>query len=280
MRFSRTRQTHARISKQRWLTLLFAQTLQIVRLPKTSRFQLKFAFRDFSLTSPRCTYRSHHTSTIKDRTMKCTAHALAMKLAVLVSATCFAQPIYAQQPGVVIRTPAGVPGAQQPIVDGGLAVVPQQQPVWNQPNLEPLINQPVVNQTWGDPWNPQQPTWDPPQQPWVDPWNPQPRRPVYNPHIHQQKQVMWYYDEYGNLVTHDKTEKTRASALDPNRHVVDQGSRTQSSSVSIENGFEVTRTTYRWTSYGKPHHRIETTRRRLGQESTTTKIDNAYRKPQ
>ena len=259
--------------------------------------------------------------------MKLTA-PLALSLAAIL-ATCLSQPSNAQaqnKPGVIITSPAGVPGGQLPVVPGGLANIPVQQP-----NLDPLINQPAVpnwnpgqpqpnqpvwnpiqpqpvwipNQPQPQPvWNPNQPqpVWNPQPQPVWNPnqpppvlnpqpqpvwnpnqpqpvWNPQPQpQPVWNPKVHEQKQYKWHYDRNGNLVMHDKTEQTQASALDPNRHIVDPGSMRQSSSVKYENGFEIKTTVFRWTSYGRPHDRTETTRRRLGQKSTTTKVNNRFEK--
>lgn len=143
--------------------------------------------------------------------------------------------------------------------------LPQNQPRWqphNQPQWQPQ-NQPLTQPQNQPRWQPQPQTQ--PQQVWFDQWGNPVTQPT-NPVIHKQQTVKYKYDQFGNLVVDNTVEQTKQSALDPNRAVIDPGSMTKSSSVRFENGFQVTTTTYRWTSYGKPHHRTEVNRRAIGQQ--------------
>lgn len=70
----------------------------------------------------------------------------------------------------------------------------------------------------------------------------------------------------GRLTAHTESHEVRASALDPNRHIVDPGSRRARSSVSKDSyGNVYVVEVISWTSYGVPHSK---TTRKLLQRGT------------
>ena len=80
----------------------------------------------------------------------------------------------------------------------------------------------------------------------------------------------------GRLMMHTESHEVRASALDPNRHIVDPGSRRAKSTTSTDaHGNVYVEEVVSWTSYGVPHSK--TTRRlvrqgngRMGSTHTNT----------
>ena len=106
-----------------------------------------------------------------------------------------------------------------------------------------------------------------PNDPWNVPFDP-------NPTIHTTpKSTTAFYDpQTGRWTVRRKTHKIKASALDPNRHVVDPGSRRAKSSIRVgPDGTTYETMTVSWTSYGVPHS--ETTTRAIRRGGQLTNID-------